>query len=320
MTSLIELLASSPTAFIVTILVLGLLVGSFLNVVIYRVPIILERQWREQCLELAAEPADSAPAAEPSLAHVAPMPAVPARQADAPFNLVVPRSKCPACKAPITAVQNIPVLSYLFLRGRCANCGVRISARYPAVEALTGLLSAAVAWKFGFGAPTLAALVLTWFLIALTFIDIDHQLLPDNMTLPLLWFGLVLSLWAPLGGAAPVPVDPRTSIIGALAGYLSLWSVYHLFRLLTGKEGMGYGDFKLFAALGAWLGWKMLLPIILIAAAVGAVVGIAVLALRGQQRSTPIAFGPFLAAAGWLMLMFGQELVAGYLRLFSLQP
>ena len=315
MTSLIELLASSPAVFIGTCLVFGLLIGSFLNVVIYRIPIMLERQWREQCLELeaCAAPAEThEPRPTPELTA--------ARQTDAPFNLVVPRSACPACKAPITAGQNIPVLSWLFLKGRCANCGARISPRYPAIETLTGLLSAAVAWKFGFGWPVLGALVLTWFLIALTFIDVDHQLLPDNLTLPLLWTGLLLSLWAPSGGGTPIPMDPRDSIIGAIAGYLSLWSVYHLFRLLTGKEGMGYGDFKLFAALGAWLGWKMLLPIILIAAAVGAVVGITMLALRGQHRSTPIAFGPFLAAAGWLMLMFGQELVTGYLGLFSPHP
>jgi leader peptidase (prepilin peptidase)/N-methyltransferase len=311
MTEVIALLSSSPASFITTCVVFGLLVGSFLNVVIYRVPVILERQWREQCLELAAS-APAPDAAPGSTTAVAP--------AQAPFNLVVPRSACPACKAPITALQNIPVVSYLFLRGRCASCGVRISPRYPAIEALTGLLSAAVAWKFGFGWPALAALVLTWFLIALTFIDVDHQLLPDNLTLPLLWVGLLLSLWSSQAGGAILPVDPRTSIIGAIAGYLSLWRVYHLFRLLTGKEGMGYGDFKLFAALGAWLGWKMLLPIILIAAGVGAVVGIAILALRGQNRSTPIAFGPFLATAGWLMLMFGQELVTGYLGLFSPRP
>jgi len=304
--TLIELLASSPAWFIGTCLVFGLLIGSFLNVVIYRVPIILERQWREQCQELAASDSTGTEA--------------PAKQADARFNLVVPRSACPSCKAPISAVQNIPVLSWLFLKGRCASCGARISARYPAIEALTGLLSAAVAWKFGFGWPALWGLVLTWFLIALTFIDVDTQLLPDNLTLPLLWIGLLLSLWAPSEGGAPIPMDPRDSIIGAIAGYLSLWSVYHLFRLLTGKEGMGYGDFKLFAALGAWLGWKMLLPIILIAAAVGAVVGIVILLARGQSRATPIAFGPFLAAAGWLMLMFGQELVSGYLGLFSPRP
>jgi leader peptidase (prepilin peptidase)/N-methyltransferase len=307
MMSIIELLAASPAFFIGTCLVFGLLVGSFLNVVIYRLPIILERQWREQCRELASGEPDS-----PEVSATA--------QVDAPFNLVVPRSACPSCKAPITALQNIPVLSYVFLKGRCAKCGARISPRYPMIEALTGLLSAVIAWKFGFEWPTLAALVLTWFLVALTFIDVDHQLLPDDLTLPLLWIGLVLSLWAPAAGGAPIPVEPREAIIGAIAGYLSLWSVYHLFRLLTGKEGMGYGDFKLFAALGAWLGWKMLLPIILIAAAVGAVVGIAILAMRGQARSTPIAFGPFLAAAGWLILLFGQELVSGYLGLFSPRP
>src|SRR4029077_19305174 len=195
-----------------------------------------------------------------------------------------------------------------------------ISVRYPLVEALTGILTAAVAWKFGFGWPALAGFVLTWFLIALTFIDVDHQLLPDSLTLPLLWLGLCVSLWVPYSAATPLPVDVRSSLIGAVAGYVSLWSVYHLFRLLTVKEGMGYGDFKLFAALGAWLGWQMLLPIILIASAVGAVVGIALLSLRGQSRATPIAFGPFLAAAGWLMLMFGPQLVEGYLGLFAARP
>jgi leader peptidase (prepilin peptidase)/N-methyltransferase len=184
------------------------------------------------------------------------------------------------------------------------------------VEALTGALSAAVAWKLGFTWAAAAALVLTWFLVALAFIDIDHQLLPDSLTLPLLWLGLILSLFAPLAGGAPVPVAVRSSLIGAAAGYVSLWSVYHLFRLLTGKEGMGYGDFKLLAALGAWLGWRMLLPTVVVAAAVGAVIGIALLAARRQSRATPIAFGPFLAAAGWLMLMFGQELVTTYLGLF----
>jgi len=300
----IALLAASPALFIGFSLVLGLVVGSFLNVVIHRVPIMMERQWREQCAELD----------QPD--HAATLPATASAQKDR-FNLVVPRSACPACKAPITAAQNIPILSYLFLRGRCAKCGVRISVRYPIVEALTGVLSAAVACKLGFEWQTAAALVLTWFLVALAFIDIDHQLLPDSLTLPLLWLGLLLSLFATAADAAPVPVDMRSSIIGASAGYLSLWTVYHLFRLLTAKEGMGYGDFKLLAALGAWLGWRMLLPTVLIAAAVGAVAGIALLASRGQNRSTPIAFGPFLAAAGWLMLMFGRELVTGYLGLFA---
>ena len=293
--SVFELLAASPGLFVGTCLVLGLLVGSFLNVVIYRVPVMLDRQWREQCAEL----------------HQTPLP-----PATEPFNLVVPRSACPACKAPITALQNIPVLSYLVLRGRCDGCGIRISPRYPLIEALTGILSAAVAWKYGYAWQTAAAIVLTWFLIALTFIDVDTQLLPDSLTLPLVWIGLLLSLWATGQSTGPVPVDMRSSIIGAIGGYLSLWSVYHLFRLLTGKEGMGYGDFKLLAALGAWLGWKMLLPIILFAATVGALVGIAMLAVRGQSRSTPIAFGPFLAAAGWLVLMFGHQIVTWYLGMF----
>jgi leader peptidase (prepilin peptidase)/N-methyltransferase len=300
--SVIELLADSPTMFVGTCLVLGLAVGSFLNVVIYRLPVMLDRQWREQCAEYGAAPAGAAPAGP-----------------HAPFNLVVPRSACPACKAPITALENIPLISWLVLRGRCAHCRARISVRYPLVEAFTGILSACVAARLGFGLPALAALTLTWFLIALAFIDIDHQLLPDSLTLPLLWLGLVLSLWGPQG-AAPVPVDVRSSLIGAAAGYASLWSVYHLFRLLTGKEGMGYGDFKLLAALGAWLGWQMLLPVILIAAVVGAVVGLVLLGMRAQSRATPIAFGPFLAAAGWVVLMFGHELVGRYLGLFPPHP
>ncbi|MGH8220681.1 MAG: prepilin peptidase [Steroidobacteraceae bacterium] len=297
---LIAALSGSPPFFIASCLVLGLIVGSFLNVVIHRLPIMLERDWREQCEELAREHAASGPHA--------------ARE---PFNLVVPRSACPSCKAPIRAWQNVPIVSWLLLRGRCAACGVRISIRYPLIEALTGVLCAAVAWKLGFGWPAAASLVLTWFLVALAFIDVDHQLLPDNLTLPLLWLGLLLSLWGPQPGAAPVPVDIRSSLIGAAAGYLSLWCVFHVFRLITGKEGMGYGDFKLFAALGAWLGWQMLLPVILIAAVVGAATGIVILAVKGKDRGTPIPFGPYLAAAGWLMLLFGHELVARYLGLFA---
>ena len=296
--TLIGLLSASPALFTGTCLVLGLIVGSFLNVVIHRVPIMLERHWRAQCAEL-----DSG-----GTAAAAPAP---------PYNLIVPRSACPGCGAPIRAWHNIPVLSYLWLAGRCASCRQRISPRYPLVEAATGALSALVAWKLGFGWPALAALVLTWFLVALACIDIDHQLLPDSLTLPLMWLGLVLSLFAPGPGAAAVPVDPRDSLIGAAAGYASLWSVYHLFRALTRREGMGYGDFKLLAALGAWLGWRMLLPTVLIAAAVGAVFGIALMVVRRRSRSVPIAFGPFLAAAGWLMLMFGHELVSGYLGLFA---
>ncbi len=303
--SVIEMLAGCPAMFVATCLVLGLAVGSFLNVVIYRLPIMLERQWRAECAEYTSD-TPSAAAAPPA----------PPRER---YDLIVPRSACPACHAPISALQNIPLISWLALRGRCASCGQPIPLRYPLVEALTGILSAWVAWHFGYGFPALAALTLTWFLIALAFIDVDRQLLPDSLTLPLLWLGLTLSLWGPQG-AASVPVDVRSSVIGAVAGYVSLWSVYHLFRLLTGKEGMGYGDFKLFAAVGAWLGWQMLLPVLLIAAVVGAVVGITLLALRGQDRATPIAFGPFLAAAGWLVLMFGQPLVSRYLGLFAAHP
>ena len=300
--SLIELLAASPALYGGLCLLLGLIVGSFLNVVIHRLPIMMERQWREQYAELQSGEA----AGEPAATY---------RPAER-YDLAVPRSACPACKAPIGALENIPILSYLFLRGRCARCGARISLRYPLVEALTGVLSALVAWKLGFGWPSLAALAFTWFLVALAGIDIDHQLLPDSLTLPLMWMGLVLSLFAPGPGGAPIPVDPRASLIGAAVGYASLWSVYHLFRALTAREGMGYGDFKLLAALGAWLGWRMLLPLVLIAAAVGAVTGIVLMAVRGRSRAAPIAFGPFLAAAGWLMLMFGHRLVSGYLGLF----
>ena len=299
----IELLASSPAAFIVTWLLLGLIVGSFLNVVIHRLPIMLERQWREECAEVSgAAAAATVPATLPER-----------------FNLIVPRSSCPACRAPITALQNLPLLSWVLLRGRCARCGAPISVRYPLVEALSGVLFALVAWRFGLGWPALAAVVLTAFLIALAFIDIDRQLLPDSLTLPLIWVGLLLSLWGAEPGSS-VPTDVRSSLIGAMAGYLSLWSVYHLFRLVTGKEGMGYGDFKLFAALGAWLGWQMLFPTLLIAAAVGAVVGIALIALRRHGRTAPIPFGPFLAAAGWLVMMWGRPLLSGYLGLYGLRP
>jgi leader peptidase (prepilin peptidase) / N-methyltransferase len=316
--SVIALLAASPGLFLGASLLLGLAVGSFLNVVIYRLPIMLERQWREQCAQTLQgdAPADAVAAPAP-----APAPA-PQR-----FDLIVPRSACPSCKRPIAPWHNVPVVSWLLLRGRCAHCGKSIPARYPLVEGLTAVLSAAVAWQLGFGWPALAALLFTWFLVALTFIDLDHQLLPDALTLPLLWSGLGFSLilthaggGAHAGGGTVVPVELRSSLIGAMAGYVSLWSVYHLFRLLTGKEGMGYGDFKLFAALGAWLGWQLLLPVILIAALAGAVVGIALIVLRGRDRATPIPFGPFLAAAGWLMLMFGPRLVERYLGLFVPHP
>ena len=283
----------SAPLFIGVVFLLGLLVGSFLNVVIHRVPVMLERSWRRECLALDGK--------EPP--------------PEAPYDLIRPRSACPGCKAPITALQNIPVLSWLVLRGRCASCRRPIGWRYPVVEIATALMSAIVAWKFGFGWAAAAALVLTWFLIALAVIDMDTQLLPDGMTLPLLWIGLMLPLLLPAGDR--LPVDLRDAVIGAAAGYLSLWSVYHLFRLLTGKEGMGYGDFKLLAALGAWLGWQMLLPIIIGAAGVGALVGITSIVLGQRGKGVPMAFGPYLAAAGWLMLMLGPQLVGRYLALYG---
>ncbi|HEY8554495.1 MAG TPA: A24 family peptidase [Burkholderiales bacterium] len=284
--NILPLFAEYPAALPLVALVLGLVVGSFLNVVIHRLPIMLERSWRAQCAELAGG------SAEPQ----------------APYNLIVPRSQCPACGRRITALENIPLLSFLFLRGRCAGCGSAISWRYPAVEAATGILSAAVAWHFG---PTLAAagaLLLTWALIALTFIDYEHQLLPDNVTLPLLWLGLVFNLGEVY---APLPA----AVIGAVAGYGSLWLVYQLYRLLTGREGMGYGDFKLYAALGAWLGWQQLPLVILLASFVGAVVGLLGILLLRRDRSVPIPFGPFLCAAGWIALLWGDALTRSYLQL-----
>ncbi|MBS0375454.1 MAG: prepilin peptidase [Proteobacteria bacterium] len=283
-----ELLRAEPAAFVALAGVLGLMIGSFLNVVIHRLPKMLEAEWRADCAALDA---------------AAPPPA-PLR-----YNLVVPRSACPSCGAPITALQNIPVLSWLALRGRCAACAAPISVRYPLVELVTGALSAAVAWRFGFGWDAGLALVFTWTLIALTGIDLDTQLLPDSLTLPLLWLGLLAA--ALLGrGAAPVPVDLTSAVLGAAAGYLSLWGVYHAFRLATGKEGMGYGDFKLFAALGAWLGWQMLLPVILFAAGSGAVLGVLLIVLRRHAREVPIPFGPYLAIAGWIVMMGSHQLVA----------
>jgi leader peptidase (prepilin peptidase)/N-methyltransferase len=302
----LALLAASPAAFAAVALLLGLIVGSFLNVVIYRLPIMLERQWRAECAELAA-----------GATEVSALESAASAQSEPRFNLAVPRSVCPSCRAPIKAIHNIPILSYLALRGRCANCHAHISLRYPAVEIACGLATAAVALRFGVHFPAACAALLTWFLLALAMIDLDTQLLPDSMTLPLLWGGLLASLsgWTLPGFA--LPVDPRSAILGAAAGYLFLWSVYHVFRLATGKEGMGYGDFKLLGALGAWLGWQMLLPIVLLSALVGALVGGALILSRRTQRGNPMPFGPFLAAAGWIAMMWGPQLVARYLGLYA---
>jgi leader peptidase (prepilin peptidase) / N-methyltransferase len=304
---LASLYAGDVALFVGSVFVLGLMVGSFLNVVIYRLPIMLERDWRAQAAELLSS--DSSATTLTSIP-----PAVPER-----FSLSTPRSACPTCKAPIKAWQNIPLVSWLVLRGRCASCKARISPRYPLVELATGLLSAGVAWHFGFGAPAACGLLLTWSLIALTGIDIDHQLLPDGITLPLMWAGLLAALIVgPIAGS-PIPVSARDALIGAMSGYVSLWLVFHTFRLITGKEGMGYGDFKLFAALGAWLGWKLLPLVILLSAATGAVLGILMIVLRGRDRAAPIPFGPYLAAAGWIAMMYGDSLVDGYLRVSGLR-
>ena len=295
------LYSSSPALFAGSVFLIGLIVGSFLNVVIYRLPIILEREWRTQAADVLA--CGLASASEP---------------ANERFTLSTPRSACPNCKAPITAWQNIPIVSWLVLRGRCASCQTKISVRYPLVELATGVLSAWVAWHFGFGMPAACALLVTWSLIALTGIDIDHQLLPDNITLPLMWAGLVAAVAIGPSLGAALPVSPKDAVIGAAAGYLSLWLVFHAFKLATGKEGMGYGDFKLFAALGAWLGWKLLPLVIILSAATGAVLGLLMIALRGRDRSAPMPFGPYLAAAGWLAMMYGDSLVNGYLRVSGL--
>ena len=284
---LIQLLQASPTALILLTALLGLMVGSFLNVVIHRLPLIMERDWREQLRESNGEAVDAG---------------------DAPrLGLVTPRSRCPHCGHGIRWYENIPVLSWLWLRGRCSACGAAIGLRYPLVELATAGFSAAIAWHFGFGWETAAALLLTWALIALSMIDYDHQLLPDVITLPFLWLGLVLSL-------VPLFADARSAILGATAGYLVLWGIYHLFRLLTGKEGMGYGDFKLLALLGAWMGWQALPVIVILSSLVGAVAGVAMILLLGRDRQLPIPFGPYLAAAGWIALLWGDRISDAYLR------
>jgi leader peptidase (prepilin peptidase)/N-methyltransferase len=296
---LLSLLEESRAAFAAAAFLFGLVIGSFLNVVIYRLPVILEREWRAQCAEFGDAQAAATASAET-------------------FTLAHPRSRCPACSAPIRAVHNIPVISWLSLRGRCASCGAAIPIRYPLVELATALLSAAVAWHFGFGFESACALLVTWFLIPLTGIDVDHQLLPDVLTLPLLWLGLLASLVHDPASAWALPAGPRDAIIGAAGGYLFLWGIFHAFRLLTGKEGMGYGDFKLFAALGAWLGWQMLPLVLLLSAVVGAAVGIALIVLRRQGREVPIPFGPYLAGAGWIAMLWGPQIVGGYLAVAGL--
>ena len=291
---MIEVLQSTPQMFVALAAILGLLVGSFLNVVIHRLPRMMENDWRAQCEELTA----TTDQLQPEVAE------------KAKYNLVVPRSACPHCGHQITAAENIPIVSYLVLTGRCRGCKTKISPRYPIVEGITGLLSALVAWHFGFGIAAISAIVLVWALIALTFIDADTQLLPDSITLPLVWLGLIVNINGTF-------TDLRSAVLGALFGYLALWTVYWVFKLITKKEGMGYGDFKLLAAIGAWLGWQVLPLVILLSSVVGAVVGIILIVLARLGRNIPLPFGPYLAMAGFIALLWGQPIMQSYLQGFQ---
>lgn len=284
MTDFFTMLSEHAALFITVSVLLGLMVGSFLNVVIHRIPLMMEREWQMNCQELRGE-------------EIAPLPR---------YNLVVPRSACPGCGQAISAWQNIPLVSYAFLRGKCAGCKKPISLRYPFIEALTGLLTGLISWKFGYSSMAVAAWVFTFALIALTFIDFDTQLLPDDITLPLLWLGLLYNL---NGGFT----DIQSAVIGAVAGYLVLWSVYWLFKLVTGKEGMGYGDFKLLAAIGAWFGWQLLPAVILLSSLVGSLIGIGLIVLAKRGRDIPMPFGPYLALGGIAALFFGPQLSQFYL-------
>ncbi len=268
--------------------VFGLIIGSFLNVVIHRLPIMIEREWRSHCAEILNNDLGEENTADR-------------------FDLIVPRSRCPQCGHGISVLENIPIISYLMLRGKCAACGTPISIRYPLVEALTAVLSVVVAWHFGLGWQMAGALLLTWALVALSFIDFHDQLLPDSITLPVLWIGIGLSLFG-------LYTDTTSSVLGAMVGYLALWSVFHLFKLLTRKEGMGYGDFKLLAMLGAWMGWKMLPLVVILSSLLGAVIGVGLILIRKQDRSVPIPFGPYLALAGWVGFLWGEDLIDLYWR------
>ena len=266
--------------------IIGAFVGSFLNVVIHRIPVMLERQWKNECQELLTPDSDT--------------PILPK------YNLSVPRSHCPACNHQVKVIENIPIISYLFLKGKCSSCGIKISPQYPFVELLTAILTTFIVLKFGFSIQALGGIIFTWFLIALSGIDIKTQLLPDDLTFPFLWLGIIFNLFTTY-------TDLTSSVLGAIFGYLALWSVFHLFKLITGKEGMGYGDFKLLAALGAWLGWQSLPLIILLSSAVGAVFGIFMIVSKLQERSQPIPFGPYLAVAGWIAMLYGNQLISLYL-------
>jgi len=285
----VEIFEVWPLALLIVVALLGLVVGSFLNVVAYRLPVMMERAWRAQCEELKTQPFTPP-------AHV---------ENGKRFDLWWPRSTCPGCGQAISVQHNVPVIGFLWLKGRCAKCGIKISPRYPVVEAFAAVLGLTTAYVFGPSLQTVAALGFAWTLLALTLIDLDHKLLPDSLTLPLLWAGLLVNVPA-------LFTTLTSSVLGAAAGYLALWSVYKLFKLVTGKEGMGYGDFKLLAAIGAWLGWQLLPVVILLSAVVGSVVGIAMIAFGGRSSQTAIPFGPYLAGAGFIALLWGGRLVQLY--------
>lgn len=296
-----ETLQSYPLLLIISVGILGLLLGSFLNVVIYRYPIMLFREWEAMAKEILTERGFKISSPEKNI-DTQPQ----------KFNLVVPRSACPKCNHKITALENIPVISYLFLKGKCKNCSTPISVRYPLIELFTGLTFALCAYHFGFGYPLLFALIITAYFIAMSFIDIDHQILPDNMTIPLLWLCLIIAIFNTY-----IPL--QDAVIGAAAGYLSLWSVYWLFKLVTGKEGMGYGDFKLLAVIGAIVGWQKLGIVIVLSAGVGAVIGGLMIAFQNKNSQTKIPFGPYLAAAGWITFLWGDILLESYFEFAGLK-
>ncbi|MBH0012245.1 prepilin peptidase [Pseudoalteromonas sp. SWYJ118] len=296
MQSIIEVMQSQLWFYLTTVGLISLCIGSFLNVVIYRLPLMMQREWQSECRLLLE---DELTGNKPKQANIS-----------EPFNLVKPNSTCPKCKTAIKPWQNIPIISWLALKGKCASCSNPISARYPAVELITAILSLVVAYSFGATEQALLYIFVTWILVALTFIDIDHMLLPDQLTLPLVWLALIASV---LG----YTITPTDAIIGAACGYLSLWSVFWLFKLLTGKEGMGYGDFKLLAVFGALLGWQSLLTIILLSSVVGAIIGIALLSIQGKDKATPIPFGPYLAIAGWIAMLWGNQIQGAYFNLIG---
>ena len=288
--SLIQLIQTQPVFFAISLALLGLIVGSFLNVVIYRLPLMMKQDWQKQCCDLLEIKNEN-------------------RNEKQQLNLLFPSSNCPACHHKITALENIPVISYLYLKGRCKSCKIKISPRYPLIELLTGLTTAYVAWHFGFSLQTLFAVFLTWALICLSVIDLEHSLLPDDITLPFMWLGLACNIFG-------LFTDIYSSLIGAILGYSILWLIFMSFKIVTGKEGMGYGDFKLLALLGAWFGWQFLPLIILLSSITASLIGVSMIIFKGRDKAAAFPFGPYLAISGWITLIWGDELIGVYLTSF----